>query len=101
MNLVEDLQWRYATKKMNGKTIPKKTDYILEAADWRSSSGLQPYKIFVISNKELTKINPLLGTKAQILTLRVRALRRDGYSLERIGSAFNYTLKERNLPSIP
>jgi len=33
MNLVENLQWRYATKKMNGQKVPKdKLDYILEAA---------------------------------------------------------------------
>ncbi|WP_410004851.1 NAD(P)H-dependent oxidoreductase [Aequorivita nionensis] len=103
MNLVEDLKWRYATKKMNGKTIPQeKLDYILEAARLApSSSGLQPYKIFVISNKELLqKIKPVAWDQSQILdashVLVFAAW--DGYSLGRIESVFNYTLKERNLP---
>ena len=55
MSLLEDLNWRYATKKMNGETVPQdKVDYIVEAARLApSSSGLQPYRLFVISNKEL------------------------------------------------
>ena len=97
MNLVEDLQWRYATKKMNGKTIPQeKLDYILEAARLApSSSGLQPYKIFVISNKALLqKIKPVAWDQSQILdashVLVFAAW--DGYTLDRIESVFNYTL---------
>ncbi len=104
MNLVEDLQWRYATKKMNGKTIPQeKLDYILEAARLApSSSGLQPYKIFVISNKELLqKIKPVAWDQSQIVdashVLVFAAW--DGYSLEKIESVFNYTLDQRGLPS--
>lgn len=55
MSLIEDLKWRYATKKMNGATVPQeKLEYILEAARLApSSSGLQPYRILVISNKEI------------------------------------------------
>ena len=48
MSLIEDLNWRYATKKMNGETVSQeKVDYILEAA-WLApaSSGLQPFEIF-------------------------------------------------------
>ncbi len=103
MNLVEDLQWRYATKKMNGETIPQeKLDYILEAARLApSSSGLQPYKIFVISNKELLqKIKPVAWDQSQILdashVLVFAAW--DGYTLDRIESVFNYTMDERGLP---
>lgn len=53
MSLLEDLNWRYATKKMNGETVPQdKVDYIVEAARLApSSSGLQPYRLFVISIK--------------------------------------------------
>jgi len=45
MALLDDLMWRYATKKMNGQKVPKdKLDYILEAARLAPSSfGLQPY----------------------------------------------------------
>lgn len=103
MSLIKDLQWRYATKKMNGKTIPQeKLDYILEAARLApSSSGLQPYKIFVISNKELLqKIKPVAWDQSQILdashVLVFAAW--DGYNLDRIESVFNYTLDERGLP---
>ncbi|TXD74868.1 nitroreductase family protein [Aequorivita antarctica] len=103
MNLVEDLKWRYATKKMNGKTIPQeKLDYILEAARLApSSSGLQPYKIFVISNKELLqKIKSVAWDQSQILdashVLVFAAW--DGYTLDRIESVFNYTLDQRGLP---
>lgn len=103
MSLITDLQWRYATKKMNGKTIPQeKLDYILEAARLApSSSGLQPYKIFVISNKELLqKIKPVAWDQSQILdashVLVFAAW--DGYNLDRIESVFNYTLDERGLP---
>jgi len=55
MSLLEDLQWRYATKKMNGAIIPQeKLDYILEATRLApSSSGLQPYKVIVISDPAL------------------------------------------------
>jgi nitroreductase/dihydropteridine reductase len=47
--------WRYATKKMRGARVPTdKLAYILEAARLApSSSGLQPYKILVISDPAL------------------------------------------------
>lgn len=55
MELLELLNWRYATKKMNGQTVPaEKVDNILEAIRLSASSaGLQPYKVIVVSNREL------------------------------------------------
>ena len=55
MSLIEDLNWRYATKKMNGKAVPhEKVDLILEAARLApTSSGLQPYRVIVITNPDL------------------------------------------------
>ena len=55
MSILENLNWRYATKKMNGTTVPQdKVNHILEAARLApSSSGLQPFEVLVISNKEL------------------------------------------------
>ena len=103
MSLIEDLNWRYATKKMNGETVPQeKLDYILEAARLApSSSGLQPYKVFVISNKELQeKIKPVAWDQGQITEashLLVFAAW-DGYSNDRIESVFNYTMDKRGLP---
>ncbi|MDF7821077.1 nitroreductase family protein [Runella sp. MFBS21] len=69
MNTHEILQWRYATKRYNGQLIPKeKLDYILEAARLApSSSGLQAYKIFVISEKTLLdKIKVIAMNQPQI-----------------------------------
>jgi len=55
MNLLENLQWRYATKRMNGSTVPQtKIDNILEAIRLTPTSyGFQAFKVFVIENKEL------------------------------------------------
>ncbi|WP_445721615.1 NAD(P)H-dependent oxidoreductase [Flavobacterium sp.] len=103
MSLLEDLKWRYATKKMNGAIVPQeKLDYILEAARLApSSSGLQPYKIFVISNEELKKkIQPVAWNQSQIVDashLLVFAAW-DDYTLNRIEDVFNYTMDERGLP---
>ena len=69
MGILENLNWRYATKKMNGTIVPQdKVDTILEAARLApSSSGLQPYEIIVISNKELLeKIKPVANGQTQI-----------------------------------
>lgn len=51
-NLIENLNWRYAAKRMNGEVVPQeKLDTILEAIKLApSSAGLQPYKIIVISD---------------------------------------------------
>ena len=99
MTLIDNLKWRYATKKMNGKTIPtEKLDYILEAARFApSSSGLQPYRIFVISNREmLEQIREFSYNQSQITDcshLLVWAAW-DGYSSERIGNVLSKTALE-------
>jgi nitroreductase len=55
MELLESLQWRYATKKMNGDKIPQdKLDRILEATRLAPSSyGLTPYQVIVVEDQEL------------------------------------------------
>ena len=56
MQLLENLKWRYATKKMDAskKVSEKNIDYIKEAVQLSASSyGLQPYKILEIKNLEL------------------------------------------------
>jgi len=52
MELLEKLNWRYATKRMNGQQVPQeKLDNILEAIRLSASSaGLQPYKVIVVSD---------------------------------------------------
>lgn len=102
MTLLDNLNWRYATKKMNSEKVSKeKLDYILEAARLApSSSGLQPYKIFVITGKELLeKIKPIAFNQNQITDcshLLVWAAW-DKYTFERMGAVFTRTAKERGL----
>lgn len=57
MNLLDALNWRYATKRMNGNKVPaEKIDNILEAARLSASSmGLQPYNILIIEKEAVKK----------------------------------------------
>ena len=54
--LIEKLNWRYATKKMDPSKVvaDEKVEAILEAARLApTSSGLQPYEIIVVTNPEV------------------------------------------------
>ena len=55
MSLLDDLQWRYAAKHLNGTPVPQAdVDYIVEAARMApTSSGLQPFQVFVVRNADL------------------------------------------------
>lgn len=55
MELIKSLEWRYATKKMNGEKIPQdKLERVLEATRLAPSSyGLTPYQVIVVENQEL------------------------------------------------
>jgi nitroreductase len=103
MGILENLNWRYATKKMNGTIVPQdKVDTILEAARLApSSSGLQPYEIIVISNKELLeKIKPVANGQTQITDcshLLVFAAW-DTYTEDRINEVFKRHSTERKMP---
>ena len=57
MELIKSLEWRYASKKMNGQKVPKeKVDNILKAIQLAPSSmGLQPYTVLVITDAEMKK----------------------------------------------
>jgi nitroreductase/dihydropteridine reductase len=52
MNFIESLQWRYATKRMNGQPIPaEKLNNILDAVQLAPSSyGLTPYNVILVEN---------------------------------------------------
>jgi len=70
MSLLNALEWRYATKKMNGAVVPQdKLAFILKATQLSASSfGLQPYTILVISNPELkAKLQPHAYNQSQIV----------------------------------
>jgi len=70
MKLIEALNWRYATKRMNGKKVPQaKINNILQATGLSASAmGLQPYTILVIENQELKKkLQPVAYNQPQIV----------------------------------
>lgn len=105
MSLIDKLQWRYATKKMDPtKAVPpEKVEQILEAIRLAaSSSGLQPYEVLVITNKEVReKIKPIANGQSQITDcshLLVFAAW-DTYTAKRINDAFDMTEKIRNFTS--
>lgn len=103
MALLDDLKWRYATKKMNGRTIPQdKLNYILEAARFApSSSGLQQYKVIVISDSTLLeRIKHIADGQEQISDCShlLVWIAWDGYSDERISDVFKKMMDLRNLP---
>ena len=69
MELLEILNWRYSTKRMNGTSVPEeKVNRILEAIRLTASSiGLQPYEVLCISNPELrAKLVPIANNQPQI-----------------------------------
>lgn len=103
MKILNYLQWRYATKKMNGQVVPQeKVDYILEAIRLTaSSSGTQPYEILVISNRDLLeKIKLIAFNQSQITDAShlIVFAAWDNYSEERINTVFTRMNSERNIP---
>ena len=103
MSLIEALNWRYATKKMNGNAVPQeKVNQIVKAAHLApTSSGLQPFKILVITNPELKeKIAAVAYGQQQIIDcshLLVFAAWTN-YTAENIKEVFANANSERNLP---
>ncbi len=70
MQLIENLKWRYATKKYDAskKVSKKDIDYIKEAVQLTASSyGLQPFKVLEIKNPVLREaLKPLSWNQSQI-----------------------------------
>ncbi len=99
--LIQKLEWRYAAKKFNPtKAVPQeKVDRILEATRLAaSSSGLQPYEVIVVTNKDVrAKIQPIAWNQAQITDgshLLVFAAW-DNYTTERINTMFDLVNAQR------
>lgn len=69
-HLLEAMNWRYATKRMNGQKVSaEKIHTILDAVQLTPSSmGLQPYTVLLIENEELRKkIQPAAFNQPQIV----------------------------------
>ncbi|MDE2416303.1 MAG: NAD(P)H-dependent oxidoreductase [Burkholderiales bacterium] len=104
-DLISKLQWRYAAKKMNPeKAVPQeKVERILEAIRLTAtSSGLQPYEVIVVTNKEIReKIKPIAWNQGQITDgshLLVFAAW-DNYTAERINGMFDLVNAQRGFTS--
>ncbi len=104
MTLLENLQWRYATKQYDPthKVAQEDVDKILEAARLApTSSGLQQFRVLVITNQELkNKIVPIASDQqivADCSHLLVFAAW-DHYTEERIDSIYDFTTDQRGLP---
>ena len=103
MSLLESLQWRYATKRMTGERLPQeKVDIVLEAARLApTSSGIQPFSILQITDRQLLeKIRPIAFNQPQITEashLLVFAAWTD-VTEAHIDAVYDRIASERNLP---
>jgi nitroreductase / dihydropteridine reductase len=100
MKFLETLNWRYATKAMNGIKVPQeKVDTIIEAARLApTSSGLQPFEIIVVTNQALKEKIKEVGYNQSVIAdcshLLVFAAW-DNYTPERINKMFDLTNETR------
>lgn len=75
MDLIETLNWRYATKKFSDRKISEENlQEIIHAINLSASSvGMQPYRLFVIENTEIRKelaadsFNPQIAEASHLL----------------------------------
>ena len=101
MSLIDSLNWRYATKKMNPeRAVPQAAvDAIIEAARLTpTSSGLQPFEIIAVTSPEVrARIRAIAWNQAQITDgshLLVFAAW-DNYTADRINHIFDLTNEVR------
>lgn len=99
--LIDRLNWRYATKKMNpDRQVPQdKLDRIIEAVRLApTSSGLQQFELILVTNKDAReKIKAIAWNQAQVTDashLLVFAAW-DNYTPERINGMFDLVNDER------
>ncbi len=104
MALIDDLEWRYATKKYNAekKVAREYVNKIVEAARLAPTSlGLQQFRVIVIEDQKLKEqIVPIAMNQQSIAEashLLVFAAW-DRYTAERIDNALEHTANERHLP---
>jgi nitroreductase/dihydropteridine reductase len=103
MNLIENLNWRYATKRMNGQPVPKENlQGIMDAIQLApSSAGMQPYHVIVVEDKEMLKrIHSEAAQQPQIIEgshLLVFAAW-NKLSAEHIDEYINRIAETRNIP---
>jgi len=103
MNLIEILNWRYATKAMTGNVVPEtKINAIINATLLcPTSSGLQPFHIILISNLELKKKilpiamnQPVIEQSSHLMVFAAW----DQYTTKRVNNHFTSLNQQRNMP---
>jgi len=101
MDLIEQLNWRYATKKMDpARAVPQdKVERILEAVRLTpTSSGLQPFELIVITNAALREqIKAIARGQGQVADCShlVVFAAWDDYTPERINLMFDISIAVR------
>ena len=102
MELINKLNWRYAAKAMNRKVIPQaKIDNIIEAISLApTSSGLQPFEVFVVTNQGIKdQIRPVAWNQSVVSDcshLLVFAAW-DHYTEDRINTMFDLVNEVRGM----
>lgn len=105
MEFIDQLNWRYAAKRMIAdKAVPQeKLDNIVEAIRLSASSyGLQPYHLIVVQDKEkLQQIMPLAYNQPQIgeASAVIVFATWDKITQERIDGFFDLISSERGIPT--
>ncbi|WP_372473407.1 nitroreductase family protein [Capnocytophaga sp. ARDL2] len=103
MSIIPDLEWRYATKKMNREEVAnEKIQAILEAIRLApTSSGLQPFEVFVVSNPKVkAQLQKAAYNQSQLTEcshVLVFAVW-NGYDLDRINHYFDLYEEVRQHP---
>jgi len=99
--LIDRLNWRYATKKMNPDKVAAedKVERILEAVRLApTSSGLQQFEVIVVTNKDIrAKIRAIAWDQAQVTDAShlVVFAAWDNYTADRINGMFDLVNDER------
>ncbi|MEC3911643.1 NAD(P)H-dependent oxidoreductase [Sphingobium sp. CR2-8] len=99
--LIDRLNWRYATKKMNpDKKVPQDVlDRILEAVRLApTSSGLQQFEVIVVTAKDVReKIRAIAWDQAQVVdaSYLIVFAAWDNYTADRINHMFDLVNDER------
>ncbi|WP_300020723.1 nitroreductase family protein [uncultured Maribacter sp.] len=102
MKLIDDLKWRYATKKFTNKKIANDDLVkIIEAINLSASSiGMQTYRLFVIDNQVLKKelgegsFNSQIAESSHLLVFAAF----DSINQDTINNYIEFVAKERKTP---
>lgn len=102
MDLIESLNWRYATKKFSNEKLQEdKLQKIIDAINLSASSvGIQPYRLLVAENKELRKelgadsFNSQIAESSHLLVFAAYT----GIKKEHIENYIRFIGEKRNTP---